>query len=58
MKKQFTKKELEKLQMMVNAHLVWGAGGCFGDGSIIDDKRGYKSAQKILAKLQEEIFNY
>lgn len=46
-----SKAELEVLYKMVRTQIDWQQGGCFGDGDIIDDKKGYNIAKKLLVKL-------
>ena len=50
-----TKAELQNLYYIVKSQINWQEGGCFGNGDTITDKKGMKSAMKILEKISIEL---
>ena len=43
-----TQNKIEVLEYIISTQIRWGAGGCFGNGEKIDDKRGLNTAKKLL----------
>ncbi len=45
--------EVEALLRCIRSQVDWREGGCFGDGSNISDKVGFKSIQSVHGKIMK-----
>ncbi len=50
-----TKKQLQTLRYILRSQIEWGAGGCFGDGDKITEKKDFATAKILLSKIDKEL---
>lgn len=44
--------ELDEIKFLIRTAIAWDAGGPYGNGDDVDDKKGLAKAKRLLQKLE------